>query len=158
MVLGGIIVMVGTTERSLTAAYRDSKIVESSSVNLQDELEYQAEVFLAPLEEEGFTYEVRPVWDNYGSEFCIRLSFTDNGSSGSAVPINKLFNYSDVMDRFIPLVRMLSRNYDLLDQVYFYSTQESDMNKKIFSVEQISDGVKPDYMVTTVKLTVKGKK
>jgi len=157
MVLGGIIVMVGTTKRSLTSAYRDSGIVESSSVNLQDELEYQAEVFLAPLEEEGFSYEVRPVWDNYGSEFCIRLSFTDNGSSGTAVPINKLFNYSDVMDRFIPLVRMLSRNYDLLDQVYFYSTQESDINKKIFSVEQISDGVKPDYMVTEVKLTVKGK-
>jgi len=156
MVLGGIIVMVGTTERSLTSAYRDSGIVESSSVeDLMDDLEYQAEVFLAPLQEEGFSYDEKSAWHG---EVVIRLSLIDRGSSGTAVPITRLFDYSDVMDRFIPLVRMLSRNYDLLDQVYFYSTQESDINKKIFSVEQISDGVKPDYMVTTVKLTVKGKK
>jgi hypothetical protein len=151
MVLGGIIVMVGTTERSLTSAYRDSGIIESYSVeDLIEELEYQTDIFLAPLQEEGFVYDVKSAWHG---EVVIRLS-----RYNSTLNQFQLYDYAEVMDRFIPLVRMLSRNYDMSNWVYFYSTQESDINKKIFSVESISDGVKPDYMVTTVKLTVKGKK
>jgi hypothetical protein len=155
MVLGGIIVMVGTSERSLTAAYRDSKIVEGSLVDLKQELEYQTEVFLAPLEEEGFMYEVKPAWHG---EFEILLSLVDRGRSGTAVPIPTLFDYSLVMDRFIPLVRILSRRYDLSEWIHFYSTQESDINKKIFTVDQIVNDEGPDFLVTTVKLKVKGKK
>jgi hypothetical protein len=151
MVLGGIIVMVGTTERSLTSAYRDSGIIESYSVeDLIEELEYQTDIFLVPLQEEGFVYDVKSAWHG---EVVIRLS-----RYNSTLNQFQLYDYAEVMDRFIPLVRMLSRNYDMSNWVYFYSTQESYINKKIFSVESISDGVKPDYMVTTVKLTVKGKK
>ena len=155
MVIGNIIVMVSADGLSGPEKLRRQGIVESSSVNLQPELEYQAEVFLAPLEEEGFSYEVRR--DYYGSDFFIRLSFLDLGNSGSAVPINKLFDYTDVMDRFIPFVRILSRRYDLLDQVYFYSTQELDASKKVFTVDQIVNDVKPNFLVSSVKLTVKGK-
>jgi hypothetical protein len=119
---------------------------------LQAELDDVCDQFLAPLEEEGFTYEVSPAWHG---EFDIRLSFTDGGRFRDP---NKLFDYSLIMDRFIPLVRILSRRYELSEWIYFYSTQEWDQDKKVFSVEQICDGRGPDYLVTTVKLTVKGKK
>jgi hypothetical protein len=122
--------------------------------DLQDELDDLCEQFLAPLSDDGFTYEVRPAWHG---EFDIRLSQHDTGNSGSAVPINKLFDYSLVMDRFIPLVRILSRRFELAQLVYFYSTEQWDINKKVFSVEQICADKGPDYLITTVKLTVKGK-
>jgi hypothetical protein len=62
------------------------------------------------------------------------------------------------MDRFIPLVRILSRRFELAQLVYFYSTEQWDINKKVFSVEQICADKGPDYLITTVKLTVKGRK
>lgn len=159
MIMGSIIVAVSSDGLSGPEKLRRAGIVESSSVSLQQELEYQAEVFLAPLEEEGFSYEVvttSPARDCWESQYIIRLSFLELGNSGSAIPINKLFDYTDIMDRFIPFVRMLSRRYDLLDQVYFYSTQEFDASKKVFTVDQIVNDEVPDYMVTTVKLTVNG--
>ena len=118
--------------------------------DLQDELDGVCEMFLLPLKEDGFTYEIRPAWNG---EFDIRLlSLTDGGS------VNKLYDYTDVMDRFIPLVRMLSRRYDMSEWIFFYSTEEFDINKKVFSVEQICSDKKPDYMINTVKLTVKSRK
>lgn len=110
--------------------------------DLQVELDDICEPFLVPLVDDGFTYEVRPAWNG---EFDIRLSFTDGGRT------NKLYDYSLVMDRFIPLVRVLSRRYDLHDTVYFNGTEE------FFTVDQILNGESPDFLVTTVKLTVKGK-
>lgn len=119
--------------------------------DLQDELDDVCDMFLLPLQDDGFTYEIRPSW--HGEfEFDIRLSLTDGGR------INKLYDYTDVMDRFIPLVRMLSRRYVLPYLIYFYSTEEFDINKKVFTVEQICADKKPDYMITTVKLTVKSRK
>jgi len=117
--------------------------------DLQDELDDVCEQFLAPLADDGFMYEVRPAWNG---EFDIRLSFTDGST------VNKFFDYTDVMDRFIPLVRMLSRRYDLSEWIHFYSSVQWDMNKKVFSVDQICDDKGPDYLVTKVKLTVKGRK
>ena len=117
--------------------------------DLQDELDDLCEQFLTPLEDDGFTYEVRPAWHG---QFDIRLSFTDGGRT------NKLYDYSLVMDRFIPLVRVLSRRYDLSEWIHFYSTEQWDINKKVFSVEQICADKGPDFLVTTVKLTVKGRK
>lgn len=160
MVIGSIIVAVSSDGLSGPERLRRQGIVESSSVNLQDELEYQAEVFLAPLEEEGFSYDVvttSPARDCWEPQYIIRLSFLELGNSGSAIPINKLFDYTDVMDRFIPFVRMLSRRYDMSEWIYFYTTEEWDINKKVFSVDQIVNDEGPDYMVTTVKLTVNGK-
>ena len=116
---------------------------------LQDELDDLCEQFLAPLADDGFTYEIRQVWNG---EFDIRLSLTDGGR------INKLYDYSLVMDRFIPLVRVLCRRYDMSEWIFFYSTEEFNINKKVFSVEQICADKKPDYMITTVKLTVKSMK
>ena len=116
---------------------------------LQDELDDVCEPFLAPLSDDGFTYEIRPAWHG---EFDIRLSLT----GGSMV--NKLYDYSLVMDRFIPLVRMLSRRFELSELVYFYSTEQWDASKKIFTVDQIMNDGAPDFLVTTVKLTVKGLK
>jgi hypothetical protein len=115
--------------------------------DLQDQLDDICEPFLAPLEDDGFTYEVRPAW---GGEFDIRLSFTD----GSMV--NNLYDYSLVMDRFIPLVLVLSRRFELAQLVYFYSTEQWDASKKLFTVDQIMNDESPDFLVTTVKLTVKG--
>jgi hypothetical protein len=152
MVLGGIIVMVGTTERSLTAAYRDSKVVESSSVDLQGELDDLCDTCLSPLVDDGFTYEVTPFWHG---EFEIRLSRPETTNHLSP---HQLYDYTEVMDRFIPFVRMLSRRYDMSEWVHFYSTQEFDINKKIFTVDQIVNDEGPDFLVTTVKLKVKGKK
>jgi hypothetical protein len=117
--------------------------------DLQDELDDLCEQFLAPLADDGFMYAVRPGWSG---EFDIRLSLT----GGSMV--NKLYDYSLVMDRFIPLVRVLSRRYDLSDTVYFYSTEVYDMDRKIFTVDQILNDEAPDFLVTTVKLTVRGRK
>jgi hypothetical protein len=117
--------------------------------DLQDELDDVCEQFLAPLADDGFTYEVRPAWNG---EFDIRLSFTDGGRT------NKLYDYSLVMDRFIPLVRVLSRRFELAQLVYFYSTEQWDVLKKIFTVDQILNDESPDFLVTTVKLTVKGRK
>ena len=117
--------------------------------DLQDELDDVCEQFLTPLADDGFTYEVRPAWNG---EFDIRLSFTDGGRT------NKLYDYSLVMDRFIPLVRVLSRRYDLHDTVYFYSTEVYDMDRKSFTVGQILNDEAPDFLVTTVKLTVKSRK
>ena len=117
--------------------------------DLQDELDDVCEQFLAPLADDGFTYEVRPAWNG---EFDIRLSFTDGGRT------NKLYDYSLVMDRFIPLVRVLSRRYDLHDTVYFYSTEVYDMDRKSFTVGQILNDEAPHFLVTTVKLTVKSRK
>lgn len=138
-------------KKFLGFGFNESVDFESSSQdNLIEELEYQMDIFLAPLEEEGFVYDVKSAWHG---EFVIRLS-----RYNSTLTQFQLYDYAEVMDRFIPLVRMLSRNYDMCNWVYFYSTQESDINKKIFSLESISDGVKPDFLVTTVKLTLKGKK
>jgi len=117
--------------------------------DLQDELDDVCEMFLLPLKEDGFTYQVRPAWNG---EFDIRLSFTDGST------VNKFFDYTDIMDRFIPLVRMLSRRYNMSEWIHFYSTEQWDINKKVFSVDQICDDKGPDYMVTTVKLTVKSMK
>jgi hypothetical protein len=116
---------------------------------LQDELDDICEQFLAPLADDGFTYEIRPAWNG---EFDIRLSLTDGGRT------NKLFDYTLVMDRFIPLVRVLSRRYDLSEWIHFYSTEQWDINKKVFSVDQIMNDESPDFLITTVKLTVKGRK
>jgi hypothetical protein len=127
--------------------------VRGKGDDLQDELDDICEPFLSPLTDDGFTYEVRPAWNG---EFDIRLSQHDTGNSGSAVPINKLYDYSLVMDRFIPLVRMLSRRFELGEFVYFYSTEQWDASKKVFTVEQILNDEGPDFLVTTVKLTVKG--
>ena len=115
--------------------------------DLQDELDDICEPFLSPLVDDGFTYDVRPAWNG---EFDIRLSLT----GGSMV--NKLYDYSLVMDRFIPLVRMLSRRFELGELVYFYSPQQWDASKKVFTVDQILNDEGPDFLVTTVKLTVKG--
>ena len=122
--------------------------------DLKDGLDDLCEQFLAPLSDDGFTYDVTPAWNG---EFVIRLSQHDTGNSGSAVPINKLYDYSLVMDRFIPLVRMLSRRYDLHDTVYFYSTEVYDIDRKVFTVDQIMNDEGPDFLITTVKLTVKGR-
>ena len=119
---------------------------------LQAELDDVCDQFLAPLEEEGFMYEVKPAWHG---EFDIRLSLTDGGGN---IVFSKLYDYSLVMDRFIPLVRILSRRYQLSDWIYFYSPDPTSQDKKVFSVDQICDGQQPDFLVTTVKLTVKGKK
>jgi hypothetical protein len=121
--------------------------------DLQDELDDLCEPFLSPLADDGFTYEIRPAWNG---EFDIRLSFTDGSTGGSMV--NKLYDYSLVMDRFIPLVRMLSRRFELRELVYFYSTEQWDASKKVFTVDQIMNDEAPDFLVTTVKLTVKGLK
>ncbi len=120
--------------------------------DLQDQLDDICEQFLAPLEDDGFTYEVRPSWNG---EFDIRLCLTD---PLHGYMVNKLYDYSLVMDRFIPLVRMLSRRYDLHDTVYFYSTEVYDIDRKVFTVDQILNDEAPDFLVTTVKLTVKGRK
>jgi len=117
--------------------------------DMQDELDDVCEQFLAPLADDGFTYEVRPAWHG---QFDIRLSLT----GGSMV--NKFFNYADVIDRFIPLVRVLSRRYDISEWIHFYSSVELDINKKVFSVDQILNDESPDFLVTTVKLTVKASK
>lgn len=117
--------------------------------DLQDELDDLCEQFLAPLSDDGFTYQVRPAWNG---EFDIRLSFTDGGRT------NKLYDYSLVMDRFIPLVRILSRRFDVSEWIHFYSPQQWDASKKIFTVDQIMNDDAPDFLVTTVKLTVKGLK
>ena len=116
---------------------------------LQDELDDICEPFLSPLADDGFTYEVRPAWNG---EFDIRLSLT----GGSMV--NKLYDYTLVMDRFIPLVRILSRRFELAQLVYFYSTEQWDASKKLFTVDQILNDESPDFLVTTVKLTVKSRK
>jgi hypothetical protein len=121
--------------------------VRGKGDDLQDELDDICEPFLSPLTDHGFTYEIRPAWNG---EFDIRLSFTDGGRT------NKLYDYSLVMDRFIPLVRMLSRRFELGEFVYFYSTEQWDASKKIFTVQQILNDEEPDFLVTTVKLTVKG--
>ena len=117
--------------------------------DLQDGLDDLCEQFLAPLSDDGFTYQVRPAWNG---EFDIRLSFTDGGRT------NKLYDYSLVMDRFILLVRMLSRWFELAQLVYFYSPQRWVASKKIFTVDQIMNDEAPGFLVTTVKLTVKGLK
>jgi hypothetical protein len=117
--------------------------------DLQDELDDICEPFLSPLEDDGFTYEVRPAWNG---EFDIRLSLT----GGSMV--NNLYDYSLVMDRFIPLVRVLSRRFELAQLVYFYSTEQWDASKKLFTVDQILNDESPDFLVTTVKLMVKSRK
>ena len=72
--------------------------------------------------------------------------------------VNNLYDYSLVMDRFIPLVRVLSRRFELAQLVYFYSTEQWDASKKLFTVDQIMNDESPDFLVTTVKLTVKGRK
>ena len=111
--------------------------------NLQDEL---VDVSLA---DDGFTYKVTPTWNG---EFEIRLYKPEtNGLSH-----NQLYDYTEVMDRFIPLVRMLSRRFELGEFVYFYSTEQWDASKKVFTVDQIMNDKAPDFLVTTVKLTVKG--
>lgn len=120
--------------------------------DLQDGLDDLCDQFLAPLADDGFTYDVRPAWNG---EFDIRLR--NHGLTGGSM-VNKLYDYSLVMDRFIPLVRMLSRRFELAQLVYFYSTEEFDINKKVFSVDQIMNDKAPDFLVTTVKLTVKGLK
>jgi len=121
--------------------------VRGKGDDLQDELDDLCEQFLAPLEDDGFTYEVRPAWNG---EFDIRLSLT----GGSMV--NNLYDYTEVMDRFIPLVRLLSRRFELSELVYFYSTEQWDASKKLFTVDQILNDEGPDFLVTTVKLTVRG--
>ena len=123
--------------------------------DLQDELDDLCEPFLAPLADDGFTYEVRPAWNG---QFDIRLSFNGSWAGPYGSEVNKLFDYSLVMDRFIPLVRMLSRRYDLHDTVYFYSTEVYDIDRKSFTVGQILNDESPDFLVTTVKLTVKSRK
>ncbi len=122
---------------------------------LQDGLDDLCEQFLAPLSDDGFTYEIRPAWNG---EFDIRLSLTDGRPDQIGRFTNKLYDYSDVMDRFIPLVRVLSRRYDLSEWIHFYSTEQWDINKKVFTVDQILNDEAPDFLVTTVKLTVKGLK
>ena len=117
--------------------------------DLQDQLDDLCEQFLTPLADDGFTYEVRPAWHG---QFDIRLSLT----GGSMV--NKLYDYSLVMDRFIPLVRVLSRRFELGEFVYFYSTEVYDIDRKVFTVDQIMNDESPDFLVTTVKLTVKSRK
>jgi hypothetical protein len=123
--------------------------------DLQDELDDICEQFLAPLEDDGFTYEVRPAWNG---EFDIRLSLTGGKLPESGSMVNKLYDYTLVMDRFIPLVRMLSRRFELAQLVYFYSTEQWDASKKLFTVDQIMNDESPDFLVTTVKLTVKSRK
>jgi hypothetical protein len=122
---------------------------------LQDGLDDLCEQFLAPLSDDGFTYEIRPAWNG---EFDIRLSLTDGRPDQIGRFTNKLYDYSDVMDRFIPLVRILSRRYDVSEWIHFYSTEQWDINKKVFTVDQILNDEAPDFLVTTVKLTVKGLK
>lgn len=127
--------------------------------DLQDELDDLCDMFLLPLKEDGFTYEIRPALNG---EFDIRLSLTDGGC------INKLYDYTDVMDRFIPLVRMLSRRYNMSEWVFFYSTEckgfknlemyDKYIYKKVFSVDEICDDKGPDFLITTVKLMVKSRK
>ena len=123
--------------------------VRGKGDDLQDELDDICEQFLAPLEDDGFTYEVRPAWNG---EFDIRLSLTYGSNVGN------LYDYSLVMDRFIPLVRVLSRRFELAQLVYFYSTEQWDASKKLFTVDQIMNDESPDFLVTTVKLTVKSRK
>lgn len=120
--------------------------------DLQDQLDDVCGTFLLPLVEERFIYEIRPAWNG---EFDIRLFRLETTNLLSP---HQLFDYTLVMDRFIPLVRMLSRRYDLSEWIFFYSTEEFDINKKVFSVEQICSDKKPDYMINTVKLTVKSRK
>jgi len=120
--------------------------------DLQDELDDLCEQFLSPLVDDGFTYEIRPAWNG---EFDIRLSRPETTNLLSP---HQLYDYTLVMDRFIPLVRMLSRRYDLSEWIHFYSTEEWDINKKVFSVEQICMDKKPDFLVTRIKLTVKSRK
>jgi hypothetical protein len=131
--------------------FNESDFYESVDY-LQAELDDVCDQFLAPLEEEGFMYEVKPAWPSSIDEFEIRL-FMPMGNS-----LYKLYDYSLVMDRFIPLVRILSRRYQLSDWIYFYSPDPTSQDKKVFSVDQICDGQQPDYLVTTVKLTVKSRK
>lgn len=116
---------------------------------LKDELYDLCDTCLSPLVDDGFSYEIRPAWNG---EFDIRLSLTDGGR------INKLYDYTDVMDRFIPLVRMLSRRYNVSEWIHFYSSVEWDMNKKVFSVDQICADKGPDFLVTNVDFTVKSRK
>jgi hypothetical protein len=123
--------------------------------DLQDELDDICEQFLAPLEDDGFTYEVRPAWNG---EFDIRLSLTGGKLPEIGSMVNKLYDYTLVMDRFIPLVRVLSRRFELAQLVYFYSTEQWDASKKLFTVDQIMNDESPDFLITTVKLTVKSRK
>jgi hypothetical protein len=44
----------------------------------------------------------------------------------------------------------------LAQLVYFYSTEQWDASKKLFTVDQIMNDESPDFLVTTVKLMVKG--
>lgn len=117
--------------------------------NLQDELNDLCDTCLSPLVDDGFSYELRLAWNG---DFDIRLSFTDGST------VNKFFDYTDMMDRFIPLVRILSTRYDMYKWIYFCTTEEWDVNKKLFSVDQILNDERPDFLVTSVKLTVKGLK
>ena len=116
--------------------------------NLQDELNDVCDTCLSPLVDDGFSYEVTPTWNG---EFVIRLSKLE---SNGLIP--ELYDYAEVMDRFIPLVRMLSTRYDMSEWIYFYTTEEWDINKKVFTVDQISSDKGPGFLITSVKLTVKG--
>ena len=115
--------------------------------NLQDELDAVCEQFLVTLLDDGFIYDVKSVWNG---EFVIRLFLPDFVNSGSAVGINKLFDYTDVMDSFIPLVSILSRRYELSEFIYFYSTKVYDIDRKVFSVKQIMDDKKPDFFALLI--------
>ena len=126
--------------------------VRGKGDDLQDQLDDVCDTFLLPLVEERFMYEIRPAWNG---EFDIRLSRPETTNLLSP---HQLYDYTEVMDRFIPLVRMLSRRYDLSEWIHFYSSVQWDINKKVFSVEQICSDKKPDYMINTVKLTVKSRK
>lgn len=119
-------------------------------LSLRKDLEYQADVFLAPLKDDGFNYEILNMFD-HGNEFTIRLY--KEGSSHS-----ELFDYKQVMDRFIPFVVILNKNYDIKDEVYFYSPEEWDVNKKAFTIEQICNDVAPNFLVSIIRLTIIKKK
>lgn len=148
--------VVPVKKKSIGSRVKDFLGFNESVGNLQDELDDVCDTCLSPLVDDGFTYEVTSTWNG---EFEIRLSKLESNvldRSGGIIP--ELYDYTDVMDRFIPLVRMLSRRYDMSEWIYFYTTEEWDINKKVFSVDQICDDEKPGFLVTRIKLTVKGRK
>ena len=141
--------VIKPVKRSIGSRVKKFLGFNESVGNLQDELDDVCDTCLSPLVDDGFTYEVTPTWNG---EFDIRLSKPETNDLSP----HQLYDYTEVMDRFIPLVRILSTRYDVRECIYFYTTEEWDINKKVFSVDQILNDEGPDFLVTPVKLIVKG--
>jgi hypothetical protein len=146
--------VIKPVKRSIGSRVKKFLGFNESVGNLQDELHDLCDTCLSPLVDDGFTYEVTPTWNG---EFDIRLS-KPYSSTIDDLSLHQLYDYTEVMDRFIPLVRILSTRYDVRECIYFYTTEEWDINKKVFSLEQIMNDEGPDFLVTSVKLTVKSRK